>query len=128
MTRVRSPAEAEDFSCTSSQFWGPPSLPQWVSGTSPGVMRPGCAANHLPPSCAKVKKREEPCGHHTRHLFFPYGRHYGRIFGSKYIYHGTILRTGTCTKNFYFHKRFNLFTEIKNSYTIIGMCATQTCN
>jgi hypothetical protein len=51
---VRSPAEAKDFSLASvpRPALGPTQPPtQWV----PGVLSPGCDADHSPPSSAEVK-------------------------------------------------------------------------
>jgi hypothetical protein len=59
---VRSPAGADDFSSSlcPDRLWGPPSLLySCTMGTgilSPGVKaRPGCDADHLPPSSAEVE-------------------------------------------------------------------------
>jgi hypothetical protein len=60
MTAGRSPTEAEDFSCgpwvqTGSEAH-PVSYPMGTGGSFPGgKARPGCDADHLPPSSAEVK-------------------------------------------------------------------------
>jgi hypothetical protein len=57
--RVRLPAEARDFlySTESRQALGPIQPPiQWLQGAlSVGVKRPGCEADHSPPSSAEVR-------------------------------------------------------------------------
>jgi hypothetical protein len=60
---VKFPVGARDFSfSTASGLALEPTQPpiQWVPGAlSPGVMRPGCEADHLPPSSAEVNNGGE---------------------------------------------------------------------